>query len=95
MFRVTNSGSSNRPETAAEAPDDICRKVGTNAMAENMPMPSTKPTAVASTNTLLRKNDSGMIGSSARDSTSTNSDAAITTPAPQSQVSGAPQPWSS
>jgi hypothetical protein len=39
-------GSISSPETAAEVPEDICRNVGMNASAANMPMPRVKPMAV-------------------------------------------------
>ena len=92
-IRPTIIGSISRPETAAEVPEDICRNVGTNAMAANMPRPSVKPIAVALTKTRFLNSDSGMIGSSARASAITNSTTAASRPRPQPQVSMAPQPW--
>ena len=35
-------GSISRPESAAERPELICRNVGTKAIAENMPRPTTR-----------------------------------------------------
>ena len=62
-------------------------------IAANMPRPSVRPMAVALMKIGLRNSESGMIGSFARDSASTNRTTATTRPAPNSQVSGAPQPW--
>src|SRR4051812_45210879 len=85
-------GSISSPETAAEVPADICRNVGMNASAANMPMPRVKPMAVLLMKIGLRNRLSGMIGSSARRSASTKAQAASSRPAPKSQVTGEAQP---
>ena len=85
-------GSMRSPEVAADVPEDICRNVGTNPIAANIPSPSMSPMAVALTNTGLRKSPSGMMGSAARRSTTTNRTAATIRPAPHAHVETAPQP---
>ena len=45
-----------------------------NAIAENMPRPTARPSAVATTKVRLPNSDSGMIGSAARSSTSDERD---------------------
>ena len=67
----TIMGSISKPDAAAEVPDDICRNVGTNPIAANIPRPMVRPIAVALTKIGLRNSDSGMIGSFAFASTST------------------------
>ena len=90
----TIMGTMSSPDSAAEVPEDICRNVGTNAMAANIPSPRVRPIAVALTNTGLRNRPRGMIGSSARVSFQTNSAVATTMPPAQAQVAAAPQPCS-
>ena len=60
------------PDTVGDTPLTNCRYTGNSAMVPNMPMPTSTPTALTTTNTLLRNNASGRIGSSARRSASTN-----------------------
>ena len=93
-IRPTIMGSISSPDSAAEVPEDICRNVGTKAMAANMPRPRVKPMAVALTKIRLRNRLSGMIGSSARRSTMTKAAAATSRPAPKAQVRGESQPSS-
>src|SRR3712207_2106151 len=85
-------GSMSRPESAADSPELICRNVGMNAMAENMPRPTAMPSAVATTKVGLPNRLSGTIGSTARRSTSTNATAATTNAAASARVSGSVQP---
>ena len=87
-------GSISSPDSAAEVPEDICRNVGTKAIAENMPRPRVNPMAVALTKIRLRNRLSGMMGSSARRSTITKAAADRTMPAPKAQVRGESQPSS-
>jgi len=58
-------GTISSPDSAAEVPEDICRNVGTNPIAANIPMPSVSPIAVALRNAGLRNRWSGVMGSSA------------------------------
>src|SRR3954452_16605590 len=85
-------GSMSRPELAAESPELICRNVGMNAIAENMPRPTAMPSAVATTKVGLPNSESGMIGSMARRSTSTKATAETTNAAIMARVRPAPQP---
>src|SRR4051794_30542078 len=85
-------GSMSRPELAAESPELICRNVGMNAIAENIPSPTARPIAVATTKVRLPNSVSGMIGSVARRSTNTKTTAAMTNAASSARVPGAPQP---
>src|SRR3954470_6804338 len=71
-------GSIIRPELTADRPELICRNVGMKAIAENMPSPTAAPRAVATTKVRLPNSDSGMIGSTARRSTATNTHAETT-----------------
>jgi len=81
-------GSMSRPDCVTPAPEDICRKVGRNVSAENMPMPTTRPIVVEIANVRLRNRCSGMRGSSARVSARTNSAVATTKPAESPISSG-------
>lgn len=65
-MRPTIMGSISSPDSAAEVPEDICRNVGTKAMAANMPRPRVKPMAVAFTKIRFLNRLRGMMGSSAR-----------------------------
>ena len=78
-------GSISRPEFAADSPELICRNVGMKAIAENMPRPTAMPSAVATTKVRLRNSDIGMIGSTARRSTSTKATTETTKAAEQRQ----------
>ena len=71
-------GSISRPELAADSPELICRNVGMKAIAENMPRPTARPSAVATTKVRLRNSDIGMIGSTARRSITTKAIAETT-----------------
>ena len=85
-IRPTIIGSINSPDSAAEVPEDICKNVGTKANAANMPIPSTKPMAVEFKKIGFLNSDSGMMGSSARDSVKMNSATEAIKPAPQVHV---------
>src|SRR3954447_1905549 len=85
-------GSMSRPEFAADSPELICRNVGINAIAENMPSPTARPRAVATTNVRLRNSVIGMIGSAARRSIATNITAATTKPPSRLSACHEPQP---
>src|SRR3954466_6206998 len=74
-------GSMSRPDVVADSPELICRNVGMNAIAENMPSPTARPSAVATTKVGLRNSVIGMIGSTARSSTATKTHAATKKPA--------------
>ncbi len=87
-------GSISRPESAAEVPEAICRNVGMKAIAENMPRPMAAPSAVATTKVGLRKSDSGMIGCTARCSTSTKASTDTAKTAMRTRVQPSVQPRS-
>ncbi len=93
-IRPTIMGIISRPDAAAEVPDDICRNVGTNPIAANMPSPRVRPIAVAFTNTGLRNRLSGMIGSSALASAMMKPVTAASSPTPHAHVAGELQPKS-
>src|SRR5437773_9270427 len=66
------SGVSSRPERVGLEPFVTCRYSGRNVIAPKSAKPTMKPTALVVANVLLRKSESGRIGSSARLSTKTN-----------------------
>ena len=74
-------GSMSRPDWVTPAPVAICRNVGRNASAANMPMPMTRPMTVETVKTELRNSRMGSTGSVARSSTTTNSTHATSVPA--------------
>ncbi|MGW6659538.1 hypothetical protein [Rhodococcus sp. NPDC055024] len=84
--------SISRPDAAAEVPADICRNVGTNPIAANIPRPRARPIAVAFTKTRLRNSSRGMIGSSARVSVITNATVASSIPRAHPHVCADRQP---
>jgi hypothetical protein len=63
-----------------------------NAIAENMPSPTARPSAVATTNVGLRNKVMGMIGSTARSSTATKTRSDTTNAASMTSVFQAVQP---
>jgi hypothetical protein len=85
-------GSISRPELAADRPEAICRNVGMNAIAENMPRPTAAPSVVATTKVRLRNRVMGMIGSAARSSTATKTAAETTSAASSDSACQEPQP---
>jgi hypothetical protein len=92
-IRPTIIGMVSRPDTEAEVPDAICRKVGMKASAENMPRPTTRPMALEMTNTRLRNRNIGMMGCSARSSTTTNRATATTKAAIRPRMTGEVQSY--
>src|ERR671921_690180 len=94
MNRPAIIGSISRPELAAEVPEAICRNVGMKAMAENMPRPIAAPSAVATTKVGLPNRDSGMIGCTARCSTSTKASTETAKAAIRARVQPSVQPRS-
>ena len=73
-------GSMSSPEPVTSVPAAICMNVGRNAIAENMPSPSSRPMTVESTKVGFLNSPTGMIGFDTLDSTKTNSAAATMVP---------------
>ena len=80
-------GSISQPDSVTPAPVDICRNVGIIAMAENMPMPRTRPMRVVIVNVRLVNSRSGISGSLARVSATMNAatEASVRTARPDSR----------
>ena len=84
-------GSMRKPDSVTPAPVDICRNVGRNARAANMPMPRMKPMTVAMVNVRFLNRRSGSNGSLARSSTTMNSAIATSVPTTSASRPGSPQ----
>ncbi len=91
IMTPTIIGSMRNPDSVTPAPVDICRNVGRNASAENMPMPSTRPISVAMVKVRFLNRCSGSSGSSARFSTRTNATTDTTTAATRPSNHGSDQ----